>query len=276
MRVWSKRGAVAVAAGVLSVAMAAAASAATADAWDFSEVAPGDAVPASQAFGSVPLYAASNTTLWAVAHDGGSALDVDAWRYLAPGQQVDMTSTMLSTDAGFESDRYGGSDHGSDAFDPGTGDFSVSLWLEPTSASLFPRGSIQPSKISPNVVQKGRANAAGGYWKLYLQMSKRGAAYVWQPICVLKGADKTIAKVNNGHKGFALTDGLGYTITCARVAGVLSVTATQDGGASHTASAPSGQQVANTEAVSVAHKPRSTDPTDMYDGLLDSLTISVG
>ncbi len=276
MRGWTRRGAAVAAAGTLSVAMAAAASAATGGAWDFSEVPPGATVPASQAFGSVPLYAASNTTLTAAAHDGGSALDVSAWRDLRAGQPVDPTSTMLSTDPGFESERYGGSDLGSDAFDPGTGDFAVSLWVDPTSAERFPRGSTKPSAISPNVVQKGRATAAGGYWKLYLQMSQRGAAYVWQPVCVLKGGDGSIAKANSGHNAFALTDGLGYTLTCSRTNGVLTVSATSDGGVTDSASVAARMRVANSEAVSVAHKPRTTDPTDVYDGLLDSLTISMG
>ncbi len=279
MRGWLRRGMMATTVAVLSVAMAGVANAASStESWDFSEVAPGSPVPASESFGVVPLYAASNTDLRAVSYSGRTALDYDAWRDLAPGQTVDQTAAMLSTDSGFESDRYGGSDHGSSMFDPGTGDFAVSLWVKPTPASQFPLGSTTYSKVSPNVVQKGRSNAAGGYWKVYLKMAKIGGALVWTPACVIKGGNGVKAKANTGRHAVPMTDGVGYTLTCARVGGDMTMTMTPDGGTPIVVGGTTGatMSVSNSEAVSVGHKPKTTDPTDVYDGLLGSLTISMG
>ncbi len=280
MRVWTVRGVGVGAVSLLVAAMATSASATGASSWDFSEVAPGAAVAPSQVFaGPVDLYAADTTTLTGVAHGGGSALDFNAWRNLSPGQSVDKVATMLSTDPGFASDRKGGSDSASTSFDPGTGDFTLSVWLLPTPASAFPRGSLKPSKISPNVVQNGRANATGGYWKLFLQMSDQGGGQLaWVPDCVFKGPDGTMARTNQGRSAVPMVDGVGYTLTCSRISGVLSLTMTPDGGTplTLTSSDPATMSVDNAYAVSVGHKPGSTDPTDVYDGELDSLSISVG
>jgi len=280
-------GAAAAVAVVATATLAGHADVASTASWGFSEVAPDQAVPADESFGSIPLYAAGNTTLRTVAHDGGvqpvgvddTALDYNTWRGLAPGQSVDSTAEMLSTDPGFETDRYGGSDGGSNTFDPGTGDFSVSVWVQPTPAAQFPLGSLKPNQVSPNIVQKGRATAAGGYWKLYLQLANQGGSLVWVPVCVLKGGNGQMAEANDpGRKGVPLTPGVGYTLTCSRTAGAMSLTIAPDGGNPVVVAGDTGatMSVSNSEAVSVGHKPKTTDPTDVYDGLLDSLTISAG
>ncbi len=278
MLTWAKRATTGAAAGAVAVVVTATGASAATDTWSFSEVPAGQAVPAGQSFGSVPLYAASNTTLRAVSHAGGTALDYDAWRDLSAGQKVDPTATMLSTDPNWESDRKGGSDNGSNEFDPGSGSLAVSVWIKPTPASQFPRGGLAPSKISPNLVQKGKANAAGGYWKMYLKMAKRSGAYVWTPACVIKGGNGVLARVNNGRHAVALDPSLGYTISCSRIAGIMSMTITPDGGTPLTVRGDTGatMSVSNDFPVSVGHKPRTTDPTDVYDGLLDSLSISAG
>ncbi len=241
-------------------------------------MAPGDPVPASRAFGTAPLYAARTTTLTAVAHDGGTALDFDAWRSLAPRAKVDRFSTALSSDPRFQTDPGYGIDGGDDSFDMGAGDFSMSMWLQPTPATAFPRGSLTPEKVSPNVAQKGRANAVGGYWKVYLQMVRSNGTVVWSPVCVITGGDGRSAAVNKGAKATLLANGVGAVITCARVGGVLRMTVTPDGGPSRTTTKNTAGaiDVSNPEALSVGHKPGTTNAADVYDGLLAHLSISMG
>ncbi len=278
MLTWARRATTGVAAGVVVLVVTAAGASAASGAWSFSEVPAGESVPSGQSFGSLPLYAAGNTTLRAVAHGGGSALDFRNWRDLSAGQKVDPTAAMLSSDPAWETSRQGGSDGGSDEFDPGTGSLAVSVWVKPTPAVDFPRGSLAPSKISPNLVQKGKANAAGGYWKMYLKMAKRSGELVWTPACVVKGGNGVLARVNTGRNAVALDPSLGYTLSCSRIGGVMSMTITPDGGTPVTVRGDTGatMSVSNAFPVSVGHKPRTTDPTDVYDGLLDSLSVSAG
>jgi len=278
MRRWGTRALVAGVAAAAVVAGSTAASAATADTWTFGEVAPGDPVPPSQAFlGDVPLYAATTTTLRAVAHGDGTALDFAAWRSLPAKAKVNKFASELSSDESFQTDPYWGVDGGDDSFDPGTGDFSVSVWLQPTPAPDFPRGGLSPDKVSPNVLQKGRANAPGGYWKVYLQMVKVGTTLQWAPVCVLKGGDGRSANVGKRAQVLPIDNGVGVTVTCARTAGILTLTVTPDGGDPQVRTRNASTiDVANNEALSVGHKPGATNASDVYDGLLADLSVSMG
>ena len=277
MRWWGRGTVVLAGAAALSLVGASAADAATTATWGFAEVPPGSQVPGGTAFGTVPVYASSRTTLRTVARGADSALDVAAWRDIAPGGKVDRWATALSSDPGFESSRVFGSDGDASTFDMGAGDFSVSVWLRPTPAPQFPRGSLRPEKVSPNVVQKGRANAPGGFWKIYLQMVRSGGVEYWAPACVIKGGDGRSAKLGTGTSAIPLANGAGVTVTCSRNAGVLRLAVTPDGGATRTIGRNASTiDVSNAEALSVAHKPGTRNAADVYDGLLDDLAVSMG
>ncbi|MEO7269250.1 MAG: hypothetical protein ABIW49_08610 [Knoellia sp.] len=128
---------------------------------------------------------------------------------------------------------------------PGADDFSVSVWLTPTDAEAFPRGTKSAGSVSPNVVQKGLANTAGGFWKVGLQMVRTAQGLAWAPECVLRGRD-------------------GVTVVANR-----SVRASSVGGAGAIV-------ISNNAAVSVAHKPGTKSARDVYDGLLADLVMTRG
>lgn len=247
--------------------------------WDFSEVSAASAIPPGTSFGTPALYAAKNgTSLVSVSAAGRRALDVSAWRALAPHHSVARTRSMLSTDANFARGTPWGTDAGSSRFDPGSGDLRVSVWIRPTDAAQFPRGTTSVRRISPNIVQKGRSSSSGGFWKVHLRMVSTGSGYAWAPGCVLKSGDGKTAGVNQGGRAFVLRPGVGTEIRCERVGNRLALFALGDDGSRHSTSVsiPAELRVANSAAVSVGNKPGSTDPRDAYDGLLTDLRISVG
>lgn len=226
------------------------------------------------------LFAASGSTVTATKVSYGLAVKMDfaGWRGTVPGTVLSPTASMLSTDKGFTANPDGGADGGSDAFDPKTGPFTVSAWVKPTRASAFPRGGLTPSAISPNIVQKGRMGAVGGYWKLSMEMVRTGEGLRWAPMCTFRAASGEFLSVNQaGGAGLIMaTPGTGYTLTCSLVAGRATLTMTPDGGATQTASltATGPFVVANSQAVSIGHKPLTTSATDIYDGLIGNLTIT--
>jgi hypothetical protein len=226
------------------------------------------------------LYAAAGSTVTATKVSYGVAVRMDfaGWRGTAVGAALSPTASMLSTDKNFATDPDGGSDGGSSAFDPMSGPFTASVWVKPTRASAFPRGSTPPSAISPNIVQKGRMGAAGGYWKLSMEMVRTSDGLRWAPMCTFRAASGEILSVNrSGEAGLVMSSpGTGYTLTCSLAAGRATVTMTPDGGATSSASltATGPFTVANSQAVSVGHKPLTDSATDIYDGLLANLTIT--
>lgn len=267
-----------------AVAVVLPASAASADpllagGWDFSDGDLGTVAP-GRSFGTVPLYAAGDrTSLSVVSVPPGQALDVVSWRGLRPGQAVSRTASMLSTDRDFwRTTKSWGSDGTSTTFDPGAGDFSVGVWVRPTDAAAFPRGSKGVGAVSPNIVQKGRSNAAGGFWKLSLQMVRTATGVAWAPECAVRGADGVNIAANRGGPVLTLVPGAGTRVTCSRVGDRLVLSLLEADGSERTASVggAAGLVVSNKEAVSVAHKPGTTSALDVYDGLLSDLVVTTG
>lgn len=252
------------------------AQAATAYRWDF-EGTPGTPVSPGAVFGTPGLYATPATSLAFVARGAGASIDFATWRGLVPGAKASQDKAILSTDPNLGNGPNAGSDGGSDAFDPGVADFTFGAWVKPTAATSYPLGSATPRSVSPNVIQKGLSNAKGGFWKLYLQMQTSPEGLRWAPVCVLRSGGQT-PRVNRVGATIQLTPGLGYTLTCSRRAGVLSLTAQADGGQPVTATAGTARTlpVSNTYAVTVGHKPASTDAADSFDGQIDDVRIGKG
>lgn len=247
-------------------------------AWDFSGVAPGAVAPGT-AFGSPALYAAGDrTTLAVVETVRGPALDVASWRGLRPGVAVARSASMLSTDSAFWVQKPWGSDGTSTTFDPGADDFAVSAWLRPTDAQSYPRGTKSVGSVSPNVLQKGRSNETGGYWKLGLQMVRVPEGLAWAPECVLRGRDGVVVVVNRFGTVLTLTPGVGAEVRCARVGDLFTMTVVGDDGSVRASSVAGAGSlvVSNKAAVSVAHKPGTTSAGDVYDGLLTDIVITRG
>ncbi|MGL5816916.1 MAG: hypothetical protein ACRCYR_05100 [Phycicoccus sp.] len=252
--------------------------AATRWSWNFAGASLGPVAPGAS-FGSPALFASGDRpSLSVVATPRGRALDVRSWRGLRPGQPVQRSASMLSTDPGFWRARPWGSDHSGSTFDPGAGDFSVSVWLLPTDPAAFPRGSASVGSVSPNVVQKGRSTAAGGYWKLGLQLVHTSSGVAWAPECVLRGGTGDTVVVGRSSTQLLLTPGVGAVVTCARAGDRLGLTVTGDGrsGSSASVAGAARLDVDNAAAVSVASKPGTTDAGDAYDGLLTDLAINIG
>lgn len=226
------------------------------------------------------LHAASATTARPVTVVDGRAevIDFAGWRGTAPRAVLSQTASMLSTDPGFASDPIGGSDNGSTTFDPQNADFDVSVWVKPTQADQFPLGGRRTKLVSPNIVQKGRSDTTGGYWKVSMQMAQTANGLRWAPMCSLRSGAGQVINVNASGVGrlIMLNQTVGYTLGCARTAGAATLTVVPDGGSAQTRSlAVSGSfTISNSAAVSVAHKPMTTSATDLYDGLLAGLTIT--
>lgn len=269
----------AISATVVATASAAWAGPSPVGQWDFREGVPGVAVAPGSSFGWPALYVAGDRTdLSVVSVARGLALDVTSWRDLRPGQKVDRSASMLSTDPHFALAKPWGKDGGTSDFDPMSDDFRVSAWLLPTDASVFPRKTKSASGISLNVIQKGLNSTAGGFWKIELRMALDGEVYSWVPTCVMKGANYTTVVVNTGKQAIGLTPRAGSTVTCERSGDILTLTVQEDGKTPRTSSAGGAASLTidNNAAVSVAHKPGTTDPRDAYDGLLTDLSIQRG
>lgn len=246
--------------------------------WAFSSARTGPVAPGT-AFGAPALYAAGDRTDLAIVQSPrGSVLDVASWRGLRPGVGVARNATTLSTDPAFWMQKPWGSDGTSTTFDPGTDNFSVSVWLTPTNAQAFPRGTKSVGSVSPNVVQKGTANTAGGFWKVSLQMVRTAQGLAWAPECVLRGRDGVTVVANRSGNVLALPPATGARITCARVGNQLILTVVGDDGSVRSSSVGGAGAIviSNRAAVSVAHKPGTTSAHDVYDGLLADLVITRG
>ena len=209
---------------------------------------------------------------------GNTALSMSPWSSLDSQGKTSPTATALSTDRGFASDPGYGSDGGTTRFDPESSDFRVQLWVKPTPAASFPRGTRPVSSVSPNLIQKGRSTAVGGYWKVYLQMVVIDGALRWAPMCVVKGADGTIVKANTASRRVSLIEGEAYRITCTRTADALTMTVQSADGLTRLRSTPITTPLAidNTAAITVGHSPGTRDPADVYDGQLDAIIVTKG
>ncbi len=156
---------------------------------------------------------------------------------------------------------------------PGAGSFSIALSLRPTlvNGSLPLPGSGTLAAPSYNILQRGRATDAGGFYKLELI-----------------GSGSKLGKVHCGMKapGFAsldvysarILDGKPHTIECTldRLTRVLKITT--DGFVSGTKSFTTYGTIMPRDAygtyLTVGKKPGSSDPGDAFAGEIDYVTIS--
>jgi hypothetical protein len=188
---------------------------------------------------------------------------------------------MLSSDANFETSSIGGSDGGSNLQDPESSVFSVSVWIKPDDPALYDLGTDSPSHVSPNIVQKGLSGTSGGFWKLSIAMLTSGGTRHWFPFCEFKnGATDLNPGWDNTAGRFAMAVGTSYKVECVKSGANATVNVYTGGSGTpvftKTLSAAADFSIANGNAVSVGHKPTSTDPRDVYAGALDNLNINKG
>lgn len=195
----------------------------------------------------------------------GSAVVAGGGAYRFPGwsQNVDSSGRlagMVQADAGAVEVV-----DPSDLLDRGTGSFAVALRLR---SDLTAQGRLPAaSGASYNIVQKGRADDPGGFWKLELAGSGSGSGRLrW----VLSDGQRSAVVMSAAR----VDDGQWHSVTAERRAGQSVLTVD---GRTSTASAaqvgginPTGSYSA---AMTVGKKPGSVDPRDAFAGWLDALTI---
>lgn len=271
--------------------MAAHAQQTTVASWYFGRVTPGQPVAPGAVFSGsgVSLHAAGNTTLVGTNLDAAHPYSVNfpGWLDVNADGTVDRTASMLSSDPGFVASAIGGSEApGVTTLDPESAPFLVSAWIRPENAALYPLGARQPGEISPNIVQKGRSNEVGGFWKVSLGLNRSSAGQLrWFPFCTFKGdnADQVEPGLRNkpaeGKLRYYLADGDIVRVECVKqgATGTLNVYKPGIGApvftTSETAAGVANFPIQNDAALSVGHKPRTTDPADVYSGTLDNLVI---
>jgi hypothetical protein len=267
------------------LATATSAYAATVGSWYFGAAVAGSPVNGGQPFsdstGTVFLNAADTTTLTGTDLDTAhpKSIRFPGWQGTPVGGTVNATTSMMSTDANFETG--GGSDGTSVVHDPESQLFSVSAWILPDNASQYPLGTAQPSSVSPNIVQKGVSTSTGSFWKMSLGMTGTGTAARWYPFCQFKSGTTFDVKPGSASADrYPLTPGVAYKIECSKSGATATLKVFAAGSstavATRTATASSAFSVSNGNAVSVGKKPTSTDPADAFAGVVDNVLISKG
>jgi hypothetical protein len=157
-----------------------------------------------------------------------------------------------------------------DVFDPNSG-FSMvtALRARVTADGHLPARATNGDPPSYNVVQKGRANSPGGFWKLEIAGSGRQIGKIR---CV--AGDGQVSKV--AMSATRVDDGAWHTVGCELSGGKLTAIV-NDEHRSVTASTlgpihPGGQWGTS---MWIGKKPGSTDPADAFAGWLHDLTISI-
>ncbi len=161
----------------------------------------------------------------------------------------------------------------SGSLSPGGGSFSVALRLQPTltSGALPIPGDGSLAIPSYNILQRGRATDAGGFYKLELigYGTKLGKVH-----CGMKAPGFNSLDVYSAR----IIDGNAHTIECSldRLARVLKITT--DGVVSGTKSFSSYGTILPRDQygtyLTVGKKPGSTDPGDAFAGSIDYVTIN--
>jgi hypothetical protein len=154
-------------------------------------------------------------------------------------------------------------------FDPSPG-FVVSVELRArlTSQGTLPTRATNGAAPSYNVVQKGRNNASGGFWKLEIAGS---GSPIGKIRCVAGDGQRSKVAVSAAR----VDDGTWHTVGCELVGGTLTAIV----GANRSSVAAStlgpihpGGKWGN--SLSIGKKPGSTDPADAFSGWLRNLTFS--
>ncbi|MFL6140009.1 MAG: LamG domain-containing protein [Frankiaceae bacterium] len=142
--------------------------------------------------------------------------------------------------------------------DPGTRDLHISLWVRTSYADDY------------NVMQKGQATTAGGFWKVQLDDG--------YPSCVLTGVSSSGARVSAGLTwATPVDDGAWHHILCEKLAG--SVRLTIDDAAPMVTWKALGR-ISNTWPLVLGGKwscaPDNGIDCDYYRGDLDQVVLSMG
>jgi hypothetical protein len=148
------------------------------------------------------------------------------------------------------------------ALEPGRGSFALSVRLRSalTGAGRLPAAPA----ASFNVVQKGRADQAGGFWKL--ELSGDGSSTGRLRWVLSDGARSAVVT-----SAIRVDDGGWHTVVAERRGdrAVLTV----DGVAASVAAGNLGDVGPGNPPVTIGKKPGSTDPRDAFAGWLDDLAI---
>ncbi len=223
------------------------------------------------------LRAATNSTLsgaWPVP-SVARGIYFAGWRQVTNGL-VDPSESALSLDPSFMF--ASGSDGGSAALDPQDARFAMSVTVIADSPADFPLAGKPTSSVSPNIMQKGLTGTTGGFWKMSLGMAGTDAQRYWYPFCTFK-APTGEAKPGYGTGVFRLVPGVPYRITCSKDGATATLRVTSTNGTllyERSARAAGALNIDNSIALSVGHKPRSTDPSDSFAGSLADLVITKG
>lgn len=264
----------------------------TAASWYFSKAVPGQPVVNSTVFGGsgVSLYVDQNTTLWGTDLDNNGhtrSVYFPGWKHRIDGK-VDRFASMLSSDPSFRTATRGGQDGGSDALDPQAVDYAVAVWVLPDPASEYPVPAGMPDSglkaISPNIVQKGRIDEVGGFWKLSLVLTRDPGTQRlrWYPMCSFKGEGQQLDVFGSQASRYYFTDTQPAKLECVKRGGTVSLNVYESSGAATVKVFTSAKStvgnvnftIANNASLSVGHKPRTDDPSDIYAGILDDLVIT--
>jgi hypothetical protein len=148
------------------------------------------------------------------------------------------------------------------ALEPGRGPFAVSVRLR---SALTSQGRLPSAPAASfNVVQKGRADQAGGFWKL--ELSADGSSTGRLRWVISDGARSAVAT-----SAVRVDDGQWHTVVAERRGdhAVLTV----DGASVVVLAGGVGDVAPGGVLVTVGKKPGSTDPRDAFAGWLDDLAI---
>jgi hypothetical protein len=154
-------------------------------------------------------------------------------------------------------------------FDPNPGfAISVDLTARLTSRGTLPTRATNGAAPSYNVVQKGRSNSSGGFWKLEIAGSGNPIGKIR---CVAgDGYSKKVAV-----SAARVDDGAPHTVGCELSGGKL--TAIVDGKGKSVAASTLGAIHPGGKwgtSLWIGKKPGSTDPADAFSGWLRNLTFS--
>ena len=147
--------------------------------------------------------------------------------------------------------------------EPGRGSFVVSVRLR---SALTDQGRLPTAPAASfNIVQKGRADQPGGFWKL--ELSADGSSTGRLRWVISDGARSAIAtsavRVDDGQWHMVMAERRGDRLALS-VDGVSTAVSARSVGDVHPGGVP----------VTIGKKPGSTDPRDAFAGWLDDLAVS--
>ena len=146
---------------------------------------------------------------------------------------------------------------------------SVELRARLTSRGTLPARATNGAAPSYNVVQKGRADSPGGFWKLEIAGS---GSPIGKVRCVAGDGQTKKTAVSAAR----VDDGAWHTVGCELNGGKL--TAIVDGNRNSVSASTLGAIHPGGKwgtSLWIGKKPGSTDPADAFSGWLDNLTFSI-